>query len=241
MEIGYLVGDPEEVDLTTLNKPGPVRIKIACVDVTKVRGESRVFFNGESYNIRWEVEGTQQENSKNNSKFDWQWEEENEDEEKEEGEFGNDKNIGSFTQKEGGGDTSMNKWGQKAGGDSSNKYQKRMKRDQQGGFGIIEEKGGVEHMEIDKEPGEKAVEEVEEINESGRKTITTMQEEDILTQQSAVALNTEEGGAVEEQLLDYDEDPLVAEKLAMVELEKKVELRANKLVKESAIIIQNEK
>jgi hypothetical protein len=100
MEIGYLVGDPEEVDLTTLNKPGPVRIKIACVDVTKVRGESRVFFNGESYNIRWEVEGTQQENSKNNSKFDWQWEEENEDEEEEEGEFGNDKNIGSFTQKE---------------------------------------------------------------------------------------------------------------------------------------------
>jgi hypothetical protein len=59
MEIGYLVGDPEEVDLTTLNKPGPVRIKIAFVDVTKVRGESRVFFNGESYNIRWEVEGTQ--------------------------------------------------------------------------------------------------------------------------------------------------------------------------------------
>jgi hypothetical protein len=51
MEIGYLVGDPEEVDLTTLNKPGPVRIKIACVDVTKVRGESRVFFNGESYNL----------------------------------------------------------------------------------------------------------------------------------------------------------------------------------------------
>jgi hypothetical protein len=36
MEIGYLVGDPEEVDLTTVNKPGPVRIKIACVDVTKV-------------------------------------------------------------------------------------------------------------------------------------------------------------------------------------------------------------
>jgi hypothetical protein len=31
-----------------------------------------------------------------------------------------------------------------------------MKRDQQAGFGtIIEEKGGVEHMEIDKEPGEK--------------------------------------------------------------------------------------
>jgi hypothetical protein len=68
-----------------------------------------------------------------------------------------------------------------------------------------------------------------------------VQEEEIHTQQSVAALNTEEGGAVEEQLLDYDEDPLVAEKLAMVELEKKVELRANKLVKESAITIRNEK
>jgi hypothetical protein len=25
MEIGYLVGDPEEVDLNSLNRPGPVR------------------------------------------------------------------------------------------------------------------------------------------------------------------------------------------------------------------------
>jgi hypothetical protein len=63
----------------------------------------------------------------------------------------------------------MNKWGQKAGGDSSNKYQKRMKKDQQGGFGIIEEKGGVENMEIDKETRKEAVDEVEEINESGGK------------------------------------------------------------------------
>jgi hypothetical protein len=121
----------------------------------------------------------------------------------------------------------MNKWGQKAGGDSTNKYQKRRKRGQQGGFGIIEERdteqpmGGVENMEIDKETGKEAVEKVEEINESGGETITTVQEEEILTQQSAAALNTEEGGAVEEQLLDYDEDPLVAEKLVMVELEKK--------------------
>jgi hypothetical protein len=48
-----------------------------------------------------------------------------------------------------------------------------------------------------------------------------VQEEEILTQQSAAALNTEEGGTVEEQLLDYDEDPLVTEKLAMVEVEEK--------------------
>jgi hypothetical protein len=43
MEVAYLVGDPEEVDLTTLNRPGPVRIKIACVDPINIRGESRVF------------------------------------------------------------------------------------------------------------------------------------------------------------------------------------------------------
>jgi cytochrome c556 len=38
MEVSYIVGDLEEVDLTTLNRPGPVRIKIACVDVTMIRG-----------------------------------------------------------------------------------------------------------------------------------------------------------------------------------------------------------
>lgn len=42
-------------------------------------------------------------------------------------------------------------------------------------------------------------------------------------------------------LLDYDEDPMVAEKLAMDELEKKVEQHAEKLVKEAVINIQSEK
>jgi hypothetical protein len=101
MEIGYLVGDLEEVDLTTLNEPGSVRIKISCVDAAKIRGESRVFFSGESYNIRWEVEGAHQESSKKHSKFDRQRDSENEDEEKEEGEFGADKSTRAFTQKEG--------------------------------------------------------------------------------------------------------------------------------------------
>ncbi|RLN39049.1 hypothetical protein C2845_PM01G47790 [Panicum miliaceum] len=32
MEIAYLIGDPEEVDLTSLKKPGPMRIKVACRD-----------------------------------------------------------------------------------------------------------------------------------------------------------------------------------------------------------------
>jgi hypothetical protein len=42
-------------------------------------------------------------------------------------------------------------------------------------------------------------------------------------------------------LLDYDEDPMVAEKLAMDELEKKVEQHVEKLVKEAVINIQSEK
>jgi hypothetical protein len=46
MEIGYLVGDHEEVDLNTLNRHGPVRIKIACVEANNIRGESRVFLMG---------------------------------------------------------------------------------------------------------------------------------------------------------------------------------------------------
>jgi hypothetical protein len=48
MEITYLMGDPEEVDMSTLNYPGPVRIKLGCLDSTKIRGDSRVFYNGAS-------------------------------------------------------------------------------------------------------------------------------------------------------------------------------------------------
>jgi hypothetical protein len=46
---------------------------------------------------------------------------------------------------------------------------------------------------------------------------------------------------MEEELLDYDEDPLVAEKLAMAEIEKRVEQRANKLINDASINIHNEK
>lgn len=52
----YVVGDPEEVDTSTLNKPGPVRIKVACMDYRKIKGETQVFFNGESHRIKRVVE-----------------------------------------------------------------------------------------------------------------------------------------------------------------------------------------
>jgi hypothetical protein len=40
-EIAYLVGEPEEVDLKTLEGFGPVKIKISCRDAKQVRGELR--------------------------------------------------------------------------------------------------------------------------------------------------------------------------------------------------------
>lgn len=40
MKIAYLVGDPQEVDLNPLKKPGPVRIKLACKAASEVKGET---------------------------------------------------------------------------------------------------------------------------------------------------------------------------------------------------------
>jgi hypothetical protein len=41
----------------------------------------------------------------------------------------------------------------------------------------------------------------------------------------------------EEELVDYDEDPAVAEKIEMAELEKKIESRAQTLIEKAAINI----
>jgi hypothetical protein len=38
MEVAYVVGDPEEVDISSLNSPGPVRVKLACKEVSRIRG-----------------------------------------------------------------------------------------------------------------------------------------------------------------------------------------------------------
>jgi hypothetical protein len=53
-----------------------------------IRGETQVFFNGESRNIRWEVETPVPESSKSTSKFDRRRNrDEEEDDREEEGEF----------------------------------------------------------------------------------------------------------------------------------------------------------
>jgi hypothetical protein len=66
------------------------------------------------------VEGGYQELSKNTCKFDKQ-RQGGEDEEKEDGEFSGEKTMDLLHRKREGG-TSINNWGHKEGGDSSNKY-----------------------------------------------------------------------------------------------------------------------
>jgi hypothetical protein len=44
-EIAYQVGEPEEVDLKSLEGFGLVRIKLSCRDAKHVRGETQVYFN----------------------------------------------------------------------------------------------------------------------------------------------------------------------------------------------------
>jgi hypothetical protein len=73
MELAYLVGDPEEVDTASLKRLGPVRIKLACRSAKEIKGETQIFFNRESYRIRWEVESLAKSNQKEStSKFDRQ-------------------------------------------------------------------------------------------------------------------------------------------------------------------------
>jgi hypothetical protein len=57
---------------------------LVCRDPSMIRGESQVFFNGESRSIRWEVESAVPESSKSTSKFDRRWNKEDEEDEKEE-------------------------------------------------------------------------------------------------------------------------------------------------------------
>lgn len=86
MEIAYLIGNPEEVDLNSLKKPGPVGIKVACRNAKQIKGETPIFFNGESHRIRWEIETPKVIISadKTSTKFDRRRDKEDEEEEEEE-------------------------------------------------------------------------------------------------------------------------------------------------------------
>lgn len=86
MEVAHLVGDPEEVDMASLKGQGPVRIKVGCRDSKELKGETQVFFNGDSRRIKWVVEtGKDQINKETNaSKFDRHRDKAAEDEEEKE-------------------------------------------------------------------------------------------------------------------------------------------------------------
>jgi hypothetical protein len=62
----------------------------------------------------------------------------------------------------------------------------------------------------------------------------------IQTQQSSTSVVDGDMEDGEEELVDYDEDPMVAEKLEMAALERRVESRAMKLLEKAAINIQKE-
>jgi hypothetical protein len=125
MEIAYLVADPIEADLTTLSREEPIRIKLSCRESHKIGGETNVFFNGEGYNIRWEVERSQQESGKATSKFDRRKGSDDENKEKEEeGEFHGKDNFGSGKQKDGG-ETRPSYLDQNKRGEDGSAYRKR--------------------------------------------------------------------------------------------------------------------
>jgi hypothetical protein len=85
VELSYLVGDPIEVYLKTLDSQGPVKVRVACREAKEIRGETKVYFNGEGYTIRWEPEmPREQVDLPKGSKFDRQRDREDDEYEEEE-------------------------------------------------------------------------------------------------------------------------------------------------------------
>lgn len=86
MEVAHLVGDPEEVDLASLKWQGPMRVKVGCRDSKEIKGETQVFFNGDSHKIKWVVESGKDQFDKaaNKSRFDRHRDKVDEDEDDEE-------------------------------------------------------------------------------------------------------------------------------------------------------------
>jgi virulence-associated protein VagC len=108
---------------------------------------------------------------------------------------------------------------------------------------MITEEGGTEGFKNNRTEPESNQGKINSIN--GNKideaSKTTEEEEDPLqTQQSnTVAFEREGEGEelCEEELVDYDEDPAIAEKIEIAELEKKVESRAQMLLDKAAVRI----
>ncbi|RLN13610.1 hypothetical protein C2845_PM09G03720 [Panicum miliaceum] len=236
MELAYIVGDPEEVDLNSLHGTGPVRMKIACRDANMIRGETQVFFNGESYRIGWKVEkeGIKQANTKTTSKFDRQKDKDEEDEEGEDDgdflkaqantwrHFRNDKTKAQPTETN------------KPGGSSAGTKQREVMEETE----INEnQKGAQEDVEMTS-PSYQSTGKLD-----GKDNTQAEEEGEIPTQQSvsmpdqAPVPNLDKG---EEELLDYGDETIVDEKKQMEQLEKTFEERADRLIKSMAVNFQDD-
>ncbi|KAG8054289.1 hypothetical protein GUJ93_ZPchr0001g31752 [Zizania palustris] len=57
--IARLIGKPTEVDSSSLNRSGPVRIRVLCRDPWLIEGASVIFVNSTGYKVKWvpELEG----------------------------------------------------------------------------------------------------------------------------------------------------------------------------------------
>lgn len=80
-----MAGDPEAVDLQSLNRSGPVRLEVAVRDPSLIKGETEVFFNKGGRRLLWMVEILGQSESLDKtssySKFDRHRDKDNEEEE----------------------------------------------------------------------------------------------------------------------------------------------------------------
>jgi hypothetical protein len=52
-EISHLVGDPKQVDESSLKDDGVVIVRVLCKDVMKIEGSTLVFINGQGHMIKW--------------------------------------------------------------------------------------------------------------------------------------------------------------------------------------------
>ncbi|RLN38904.1 hypothetical protein C2845_PM01G32990 [Panicum miliaceum] len=210
MEVAYLVGDPEEVDTSTLSKPGPVRIKLACRDYGEIKGEAQVFFNGESHRIKWVVELPERKISKDasNSKFERRRGKDGEgDEDEEEGDSYGSRDYDVDKQKESG-KQAPPVFGEGQGG--SNKKQKTCEE--------------TKPVEVEQEVPENNTD--ESFNTQDLQMEGTEGEGDPAGTQTSVTKETDvhmqEGVTtdLEEEMIDYEDDPLSQEKIEMAHLDK---------------------
>jgi hypothetical protein len=86
-EVAYLVGDFEEIDLSTLPGLGPIRVKVSCKDPNQIKGASKVYFNKRGFMVSWLVESEKAQDSKNANKENFEHKEDEEEEEEEDEEY----------------------------------------------------------------------------------------------------------------------------------------------------------